>query len=165
MILPAPGDPGLTLDLASIGLALPKLGDHRKVVLPEPENPDPLPKYIEHAAGSTSRRVERDLTTGKTHYHIHEDTGLSEHPESGLATQDIREETWTIAADDPLSMTGIATWTCIERRENWSVKTVSVSRIGCTATEWLTSASVTAFEGEEQVYEKTFEKRIARDFT
>ena len=165
MILPAPSDPGLTLDLASLGLALPKLGDHKRITMPEPANPDPLPKYIEHTSGCTSRRVERDMTTGQTHYHIYEDGGLTEHPDTGLATQDIRDETWTIAADDPLSMTGISTWTCIAKRENWSVKTVSVSRIACTATEWLTSASVTAFEGETQIFEKTFEKtRVPRDF-
>jgi len=164
MVLPAPSDPGLTLDLASLGLALPKLDDHRVITVPEPANPDPLPKYIEHAAGKTSRRVERDMTTGKTHYYIFEDTGLFEHPDTGFATQDIRNEIWTIAADDPLSMTGVSTWTCVAKRENWSVKTVSVSRIGCTATEWLTSASVTAFEGETQIFEKTFEKRLPRDF-
>ena len=69
--------------------------------MPEPANPDPLPKYIELAPGKTSRRVERDMTTGKTHYHIYEDTGLFEHPDTGFATQDIRNETWTIATDDP----------------------------------------------------------------
>ena len=41
MILPAPSDPGLTLDLASLGLALPKLGDHKLITMPEPANPDP----------------------------------------------------------------------------------------------------------------------------
>lgn len=164
MVLPAPTDPGLTLDLASIGLALPKLGDHQPITMPEPANPDPLPKYTELAPGSTSRRVERDMTTGRTHYYIYEDTGLSEHPDTGLATQDIRNEIWTIATDDPRSMTGVSTWTCIAKREGWSVKTVSVSRIGCTATEWLTSASVTAFEGDTQIFEKTFEKRVPRDF-
>jgi hypothetical protein len=164
MVLPAPSDPGLTFDLASLGLALPKLGDHQVITLPEPANPDPLPKYVELAPGKTSRRVERDMTAGETRYLIYEDTGLFEHPGTGFATQDIRDETWTIATDAPLSMTGVSTWTCIARRENWSVKTVSVSRIGCTATEWLTSASVTAFEGETQIFHKIFEKGFPRDF-
>lgn len=163
MILPPPTHAPLTLDLASLGLAMPVLGDHQVISIPEPTNPDPLPKYIEHAPGRTDRRVDRDLTTGKTHSRIYEDTGLFEHPGTGFATQDIRDETWTIAPDDPLSMTGVSTWTCVAKRENWAVRTESVSRLSCTATEWVTSASVTAFEGDKQVFEKTFEKRVPRE--
>jgi hypothetical protein len=56
------------------------------------------------------------MTKGRTHYRIYENTGLVEHPGTGNATQDIRDETWTIAPDDPHSITGVSTWTCIARR-------------------------------------------------
>ncbi|WP_377289911.1 CocE/NonD family hydrolase [Rhizobium sp. SG2393] len=164
MILPQPENPGLTIDAGWLTLSLPLLGAHERITVPEPENPNPLPTYIEHAPGRTSRRVERDLTTGLTHYRILEDTGLFEHPGTGLATRDIREETWTIDPADPLSMTGTSTWTCEARRPGWQVKTVATARLACTTTDWLTSADVTAFEGEMQVFEKHFEKVIARDF-
>ena len=36
--------------------------------------------------------------------------------------------------------------------------------IACSATDWLISASVRAFEGEDEIFEKTFEKKIPRDF-
>lgn len=45
LILPTPTDPGLSIDTASLSLALPLLGAHREITVPEPENPDPLPKY------------------------------------------------------------------------------------------------------------------------
>ena len=35
-LLPPPVDAGVTLDLASLGLFLPKLGEHRVIALPEP---------------------------------------------------------------------------------------------------------------------------------
>ncbi|MDK1490201.1 CocE/NonD family hydrolase [Sinorhizobium sp. 7-81] len=164
MILPPPTDPGLTIDTATLLLSLPLLGAHREVVVPQPANPNPLPHYIERSPGKTRRTVERDMTKGLTHYRIHEDTGLSEHPDTGYATQDIRDETWSIAPGDPHSMTGLSTWTCVARRDDWSVRTVSTSRLACTQTEWITSAKVEAFEGEQKIFEKSLEKRIKRDF-
>lgn len=164
LILPTPTDPGLSIDTASLSLALPLLGAHREIAVPEPENPDPLPKYRELTRGISSRTVERDMTHGMTHYRIYEDTGLSEHPDTGLATQDIRDETWSIAPDDPSSMIGTSTWTCVAKREGWSVRTVSTSTLHCTKSEWITEAEVVAYEGETRIFEKHFKKRIPRDF-
>lgn len=164
MVLPPPTDPGLTIDRASIGLALPLLGEHQRITVPEPENPDPLPKYIDLEPGETARSVLRDLTNGVTDYTIYEDTGLSRHPDTGLATRQIRDELWSIAQDDPLSMTGTSTWTCDMQRDDISLRTITVSTIACTKDEWLISGSITAFEGEEEIFDKTFDKRIPRDF-
>ncbi|WP_331371697.1 CocE/NonD family hydrolase [Sinorhizobium chiapasense] len=164
MILPPPTDPGLTIDTASLSLSLPLLGNHREIVVPKPANPDPLPHYIEHSPGETRRTVERDMTKGVTHYRIYEDTGLHEHPDTGNATRDIRDETWSIAPDDPHSMTGLSTWTCVAQRGDQVVKTVSTSHLACTEAEWITSAKLEAFEGERKIFEKAFEKRFRRDF-
>lgn len=163
MVLPPPTDPGLTIDLASLGLAFPKLGVHEIVSLPEPANPDPLPNYPELSPPETARGVERDLTNGLTEYSIYEDTGSHEHPGTGLATRQIRDELWSIVAGDPLSATGTATWICDMQRPGWFVRTISSASIACTATDWLISASVRAFEGETQIFEKTFEKSVPRD--
>jgi len=164
MILPPPTDPGVSIDMASLGFALPKLGAHDRITVKEPDDPDPLPHYIEHAPAATQRSVTRNLTENRTEYRIHEDTGLFEHPGNGLATRQLREELWSISPDDPLSMTGVSTWTCDMRRPNWFVRTISTARIACSASEWLISAEVKAYEDEVQIFEKTFEKRIPRDF-
>jgi uncharacterized protein len=163
MVLPPPVDPGVKIDIASLGLAMPLLGEHEEFEMKKPDNPDPLPKYIEHAPAETGRTVTRDLAAGRTHYDIVEDTGLFEHPGTGLSTRQRREETWSISPDDPLSMKGISTWTCDMKRARWSVRTVSTARIACTATDWLISASVLAYDGEKQIFEKSYEKSIPRD--
>ncbi|MFS8110643.1 CocE/NonD family hydrolase [Rhizobium jaguaris] len=164
MILPPPENPGLTIDIASIGFGLPKLGAHEAIDIKQPDNPDPLPKYIEHAPALTKRQVVRDLSANKTHYEIREDTGLFEHPGTGLSTRQLREEVWSIALDDPLSMSGTSIWTCDMRRPGWYVRTVATATISCTAAEWIIRASVIAFEGNTQIFEKIFaEKRIPRD--
>jgi hypothetical protein len=164
MILPPPTNPGLVIDTASIELALPILTDHRLIAVNEPDNPDPLPKYIEHAPAETKRQVIRELSANRTEYRIHEDTGLFEHPDTGLSTRQVRDETWSISPDDPLSMTGQSTWTCDMQRPGWSVTTVATASIGCTATHWIIAATVIAHEGGIKIFEKDFgETAIARD--
>ena len=129
----------------------------------QPANPDPLPKYSEHAPSTTRRSVTRDLAENQTRYEVAEDTGLFEHPGTGLSTRQLREETWSIDPTDPLSMTGTSVWTCDMRRDRWSVRTVSTAKLACTATDWLIRASVLAYDGEKKIFEKTFEKAIHRD--
>jgi hypothetical protein len=50
------------------------------------------------------------------------------------------------------------------QRPDWFVRTIATSAISCTATDWIVSASVTAYEGETQIFRKVFEeKRVPRD--
>lgn len=163
IILPPPVDAGLTIELGSLDLALPLLGEAERIEMKEPDNPSPLPDYIEHHPGATRRTVTRDLSAARTDYRIHEDSGLYEHPETGLATRELREEVWSITDGDPTSVTGRAVWTCDMSRPGWSVRTVSMASLACTKTDWLLSAHVLAYEGEEQIFEKTWEKTIPRE--
>jgi len=163
MVLPPSIDGGLTFDIASLGLAMPKLGSHEAIEMKQPENPDPLPKYTELKPGTTKRQVVRDLSANRTDYCIYEDTGLFEHPGTGLSTRQLRDEFWSISPGDPLSTTGTSVWTCDMQRTGWFVRTVSTAAIACTAGNWLISGSVVAYEGEGKVFEKTYEKIIPRD--
>lgn len=162
-ILPPPYDATLTLDTASLLLALPLLGAHERIDLPEPENENPLPQYEVLKPGETHREVTRDLTTGTTTYRLCEDTGLNRHPGNGLAANDIREEVWTIRDGDPLSAAGRIAWTSVLQRDGWETKTQCETSLECTATEWIIAAKVQAFENGAPIFEKTFARSIARD--
>ncbi|PZM10928.1 CocE/NonD family hydrolase [Rhizobium tubonense] len=163
MVLPPPIDVGLSLDIASLGLAMPKLGSHNVIEVKQPDNSDPLPKYKEHKPGATRRQVVRDMSANRTDYCIYEDTGLFEHPGTGLSTRQLRDEVWSISPDDPLSMRGTSVWTCDMQRPGWFVRTVATATIACTAADWLIAGSVVAFEGDAKIFEKTYEKVIPRD--
>jgi predicted acyl esterase len=163
MILPPPTDATLDIDLASVELLLPKLGDAERIVMKEPDNPSPLPTYIEHAPGETRRSVTRDLTHARTEYRIVEDTGLHEHPGTGLSTRQLREELWTIGDNDPTSMTGTSMWTCDMSRPGWFVRTISTARISCTADDWIIDAEVVAIDGEDEFFRKAHAKSVPRD--
>ena len=163
LILPPPDDAALTVDTGSIVLSMPKLGAAERIEMKEPENPDPLPRYLEQIPGATRRSVTRELSTARTVYRIHEDTGRYEHPDTGLATREVREEEWTIAQGDPLSMSGESNWVCDMARDGWFVRTVSSARITCTRENWIISAEVKAYDKEQQFFEKMFEKVVPRD--
>lgn len=164
LLVPPPTDPGITFDMGSLTLGLPALGEHRRIEVKQPDNPDPLPRYTSRSPSATQRGVYTDLTRNRTEYRILEDTGLNEHPQTGLATRECRRENWTISPDDPLSMSGNCHWTTEAKRPSWSVRTECRATLRATATDWLVSARVTAFEDDKQVHEKSWEKRIPRDF-
>ena len=162
-ILPPPFDAKLDIDLSALALSLPLIGAHERIDLPAPPNPDPLPKYEPVSPGESRRWVERDLQNGVTRYRIVDDGGLNRHPENGLASRDRRDETWTIAANDPLSMTGETRWTCVLSREGWETVTHCVSTIACDEGHWLISDSVDASHDGETVFSRRRERRIPRD--
>lgn len=162
-ILPPPYDATLDVDLATLQLALPLLGEHRRIEVPEPTNPDPLPHYDILEEGSSRRSVERDLVDGVTRYRISDDSGLSRHPDNGLCTRDIHEEVWSITQGDPLSMTAEARSTCIAERGEWQTRTHSVSKLSCTETEWVIAEAIEAFHGDRSVFARARTRRIRRD--
>ncbi|MFD2235906.1 CocE/NonD family hydrolase [Aureimonas populi] len=164
MVLPQPVDPTLAIPHGALRLEVPLLGEHERIAVPEPEDENPLPEYETLKEGDTRRSVERDLMSGVTHYRIYEDTGLTRHPQNGLASRDVRDEVWSIDPRDPLSATGLSTWTCVLQRDGWSTRTHCVASLRCSADYWFVSARVTAYEGEELIFEKSFEKTIVRDF-
>jgi len=163
LMLPPPYDAALTIETSSIALAMPKLGAADRIEMMEPKNSDPLPVYLEQIPSATRRNITRELSTARTVYRIHEDTGRHEHPGTGLATRQIREEEWSITSGDPLSMTGEANWVCDMTRDGWFVRTVSSVRMTCTEQDWLISAKVKAYDGDQQFFEKIFEKVVRRD--
>ena len=163
MILPPPFDAALTVDLASVEIALPLLGDHQPIDVPEPANPDPLPRYETLEAGASARTVERDLRNGVTRYRVSEDTGRNRHPGNGLSTRDTVEQVWSITPGDPLSMTAEIVSTCTTRREGWQTATRSTMKLSCTATEWVVSEHMEAFHDGNGVFERERSVRIPRD--
>ncbi len=162
-VLPPPYDATLTIEPASLRLALPLLGEHERIDVAEPENPDPLPRYEAITEGRSGRELRRDLTTGTTEYRIAEDTGLTRHPDNGLIAGETRDEVWRIRDGDPLSATGRIERVCITRREGWETRTVSTCALSCTAQDWKVEARVEAFENGEPVFDKTFAQTIPRD--
>ncbi|MDR0253796.1 MAG: CocE/NonD family hydrolase, partial [Brucellaceae bacterium] len=163
MVLPDPYNAGITIDRSSLKLSLPLLGEHDIIDMKQPENDDPLPHYPVLHPAETRRTVERDLMSGRTNYNIYEDTGMSMHPDTGLAAGQTREEQWSIDPDNPLSMKGVCEWVTFMERDDWKLKTIAGAQMICTETTWIISGRLQAFEGEKMVFEKDYSAEIPRD--
>lgn len=65
--------------------------------------------------------------------------------------------------DDPLSAEGEAAWTHVMRRDGWSVKTVTTTRLTGDAGTFRIVASLQAWEGDTLVREKDWDVSIPRN--
>ncbi|PYE84009.1 CocE/NonD family hydrolase [Pseudoroseicyclus aestuarii] len=163
--LPAPTDPGVTIDLSSIRLGLPLQAGAQEITLPEPEDESPLPEHITHEEGHARHWIETDRSSMVTTLHLENDGGLVEHPETGMSSRVIQDEAWSITANDPNSATGRADWICEVSRPGWHVRTRTSMQLACTAEEWLLSGEVVGKEDGTEVYRRPWSHRIPRDFT
>lgn len=163
-ILPAPTDPGVTIDTASIALGLPQPEGAETIPVPEPTDEDPLPRYISHDPGADRHWIEKDRTTGRTALHIENDTGLTEHPTTGMSSRVVQNEVWAITEGDPTSATGRSDWVCEVSRPGWTTRTETFAALACTPDTWILTGEIVAFENGAEVFRKPYEHRIPRDF-
>lgn len=142
---------------------LPVLEVAKRAEMPEPADPDPLPRYKTLEPGGTRRWVERDLSAGLTHYHIHDDTGANEHPGHGMVSREIRRESWSVKPDDPLSVTGETHMTAARSRGDWSTRTEAKTRMTADRSDFHLEASLAVYEGETLLFERRWSDKIPRD--
>jgi hypothetical protein len=144
-------------------LSLPILQLAKRADMPEPVDPDPLPKYPSLEAGGTRRWVERDLGAGVTRYHILDDSGANRHPGNAMVSREIRRESWSILPEDPLSVTGEAFMTALRSRGDWSTRTESTTRFTVDSEYFHLEAKLEVYEGEVLIFEREWTDSIARD--
>jgi len=164
MILPPPE---IVTAINEVGpevmITLPVRPGGDSIQVDNPENSDPLPKYKSLLPAESRRWVERDLQNHETHYHVIDDSGESEMPNHGLCTRHLHHDCWSINIDNPLSYRASSKYICWMRRGDWSIRTVSTSSLRCDADNFFIEATVTAFESDQQVNQRHWEKTIKRD--
>ena len=70
----------------------------------------------------------------------------------------------SIREGDALSAVGEADYSIALKRGDWQVRTESKTTLTSTADDFLVSASMDAYEGNERVFTRTWSKRIPRRF-
>jgi putative CocE/NonD family hydrolase len=164
MIMPPPVVTTATIKLGpDASIALPIRPGEDRYEVPEPENLDPLPEYEMHSPPESRRWIEDDLQNAVTHYHVVDDTGEEEIPGHGLRTRHYHHECWSINNDDPLSYRATSSYICWMRRDEWSIRTESESEFHCDADNFYVTATVTAFESDKQINQRSWKKTIKRD--
>jgi len=161
MIWPSPEPVRLDLAKATLKLPLRRLAKSDEVSFPEPEGATPWATE-EIRPTNSERHIGRDEKTGLVTLSITDDFGEVRDLDHGLANGSIVRETWTIHPDDPLSATGATHWTQTLSRNEWSVRTETFAEIRSDTENFMVSARIEAYEGEELVFERDFEQAIPR---
>jgi len=111
------------------------------------------------------RRFTHDLISGIQEIEIAHESGLTRNPDHGLETASRMRERWRIRDGDPLSAEVLIDWTQSFARGDWRVETRVAARQWGSATHLHLRATLTAFEGEAEVFRRDFADDIARDRT
>lgn len=164
LVLPPPHAVTATLELGEVSsLVLPSRKGGDSIEVPEPANPDPLPRYRQITPEISRRWIEHDLAVGITRYSVVVDTGEVEIAAAeGLIARELREETHTISPGDPLSAVSECCWLMTRQRGDWSVRTTSRTRLTADATHFDIVAELRAFEGQTEVFRQDWTDKIMR---
>ena len=115
-------------------------------------------------SGHAERRVETDLRTGITTLVVGEDTGDCENLTHGLISGETMQERWQVHPDDPLQARATQIWDQRLSRGDWAVRTQSKAEMTATATDLVMTATLTAWEGEVEVFRRDFHDRVPRRY-
>ena len=169
MIWPSPQPVALTLFTGSSKLILPfrqrQPSDHQIKSFSEPESARPIDHTV-YSPYARSRKVERDFESGMTRVHAIKDRGSIHLHGANLTYSGKGEETHQIRDGDPLSHQIEMAYTITLEREDpkWQIRTVTHTLVTATESDFLVTASLNAYEGDDQVFSKSWDTKIARDF-
>ena len=129
----------------------------------EPEWAEPIEVEVIEP-GETHRRHRDDPDTGAHEVEFEWDVGGHRRlPEFGTEMLDTNLTTYRIVDGDPLSASVHVRCTTGLGRGDWQTRVETDSRMRSTATEFLVTQRLEAFEGDERVYERTWELALPRD--
>jgi hypothetical protein len=168
LIWPSPEPVTLTLATGKSALVLP--------VRPRTKRDDKPPRFKppEAAAaftrtaltpGGRNRVIHTDLGAGKTVVEITDSSGRNRYDDIDMIAEARSTERYSIIEDDPLSTTAEVSWTWEFQRKDWRIRTESRTHVSCTRRDFIIRASLEAYEGETQVFEREFEERVPRKGT
>jgi putative CocE/NonD family hydrolase len=164
---PAPEPVTLTLHSGTSGLILPVRAPRREdAALASFEPPAGAPPLDDEELrpGRTSRTVSIDVASGVTTVMMEKDSGGVHIKAIDLAVDSCAVETYGVAQDDPISAEGKTVYRQSMARGGWSARTETRTSLRLTATEFVASAELDAYEGERRIFSTSERFAIPRDF-
>lgn len=165
LLWPSPQQARLTLSLSNSYLTLPCLTKTR--VLPRPFEPVAMaPKLSETElrAPKFERRIIEDAAKGTYRIEILDDHGSYRIEEHGHERGSVTREVYEIHPDAPLSAKALCHWTQSLGRESWRIRTEAKIKQWADEENFYIDAELEAFEGEQQVFHRKWNRKVKRDF-
>ena len=114
-------------------------------------------------AGHAARRVEVDVLTGRRVLVVEDDGGEVENLDHGLVTGESLVERWEIG-DTPGTAKASHVWEQRLSRGDWTVSTRAEAEMTGNATHLRMFATLTAWEGDVVVFQRTYDEEVERRF-
>lgn len=164
LIWPSPAPVTLTLFTGKSAIELPERPPHRADKAARFARAEAAPgagrSVLE--AGGRKRSIHTDVSAGNTTVEIEDHSGRIRYDEIGLIAESRSSERYSVNEDDPLAAKAAMDYEWNFERDDWRIRTVCSTVVSCDARYFLIEARIAAFEGESQVFERTFEKRVVR---
>lgn len=109
-----------------------------------------------------TKQVTQDPKTGNLIQRIHGDDGLTEDQETGLITSACVDELFSIDPSDPGSAVATFEWARTLGRGEWQTRSETKVRMAGEADAYVFDVSLTCFEGDAQVFTKSWSARVPR---
>ncbi len=161
-VWPSPEAAVLTISGGSLDLPVHQ-GSEAEWVPPEAQGATPWAHRVVRA-GRSRRFTETDMITGKVALVVEEDGGDAENLTHGLVSGDSLTERWEVHPGDPLSARAVHIWEQRLSRGDWSVRTEARAEMTATATHLHLKAHLTAWEGDVQVFARSYDEAVVRRF-
>jgi hypothetical protein len=166
MMWPAPELFTLTLHAAGCRLDLPRRKasdiDSRLAEFPPPAAA-PGPREEGVRPDNTQRRIETDIGKGETLVTMLKDAGATRLLDIDLTVDNDTVETYRIRHDDPTSAEGLTRYRHRLTRGDWRIETRTTTSLKLTATHFVVSAELEAYEGEERIFCRNESFTLPRD--
>ncbi len=107
--------------------------------------------------------MTEDASTGRITIDVRDHEGAAHIANHGFLHSGEAVERYSVLPNDPVSAEGEVTWTHEMRRDDWSVKTITTTKLTCSATEFHIAARLQAFDGEEMVRDDQHAVSIRRN--
>jgi hypothetical protein len=164
MIWPAPEAVNLTVHAGETYLDVPIRKSQRKELPPSflPAEAAAPVRQIALSPPFNKRELTRDQATGEVRLHIEDDFGRSTIVDHGMTTWACGRESYSIFPDDPLSARQECHWTEERSRGEWKVRTETRSAMTASKGYWHVTGSLEAFENDNLILTRTWDKKIKR---
>ena len=159
---PSPKPATLTISGGALDLPVHQ-GSAPEWVPPPAEGAKPWAHRVLRA-GKTTRKIETDLITGTTALVIHDDLGDAENLSHGLCSGETMSELWQVHPSDPLSARAVHTWEQRLSRGDWAVRTLAHTEMTASASHLRMTARLTAWQGDEIVFQRDYDESVERRF-
>ncbi len=166
MMWPAPERFTLTVHGSGCRLDLPqRKPSEADAQLPEfaPPAAAPGPREEGLRPDSTRRRVDTDVGKGETVVTMVKDAGATKLLDIDLTVDNDTVETYRIRHDDPTGAEGLTRYRHRLTRGDWRIETRTTTSLKLTATHFVVSAELEAYEGEERIFCRNESFTLPRD--